>query len=33
MISARTGLDPRAASCFDRLYRHEPNLMKVIVQP
>jgi L-iditol 2-dehydrogenase len=32
MISARTGLD-EAASWFDRLYRHEPNLMKVIVQP
>jgi L-iditol 2-dehydrogenase len=32
MISARTGLD-QAASWFDRLYRHEPNLMKVIVQP
>jgi L-iditol 2-dehydrogenase len=32
MISARTPLD-EAASWFDRLYRHEPNLMKVIVQP
>src|SRR5436309_14889645 len=32
MISARTGLD-QAASWFDRLYKHEPNLMKVIVQP
>jgi len=32
MISARTPLD-QAASWFDRLYRHEPNLMKVIVQP
>ena len=32
MISARTTLD-EAASWFDRLYRHEPNLMKVIVQP
>jgi threonine dehydrogenase-like Zn-dependent dehydrogenase len=32
MISARTGLD-EAASWFDRLYKHEPNLMKVIVQP
>jgi L-iditol 2-dehydrogenase len=32
MISARTPLDG-AASWFDRLYRHEPNLMKVIVQP
>src|SRR5262249_35587410 len=28
MISARTPLD-EAASWFDRLYRHEPNLMKV----
>ncbi len=32
MISARTRLE-EAASWFDRLYRHEPNLMKVIVQP
>jgi len=32
MISARTSLDD-AASWFDRLYKHEPNLMKVIVQP
>ena len=32
MISARTGLAD-AASWFDRLYKHEPNLMKVIVQP
>jgi len=32
MISARTPLD-EAANWFDRLYRHEPNLMKVIVQP
>jgi len=32
MISARSPLDD-AASWFDRLYRHEPNLMKVIVQP
>lgn len=32
LISARTGLDD-APSWFDRLYRHEPNLMKVIVQP
>ena len=32
MISARTGLD-EAANWFDRLYKHEPNLMKVIVQP
>ena len=32
MISARTSLD-NAASWFDRLYKHEPNLMKVIVQP
>jgi L-iditol 2-dehydrogenase len=32
MISARTGLD-QAAGWFDRLYKHEPNLMKVIVQP
>jgi L-iditol 2-dehydrogenase len=32
MISARTPLE-EAASWFDRLYRHEPNLMKVIVQP
>jgi L-iditol 2-dehydrogenase len=32
MISARSPLD-EAASWFDRLYRHEPNLMKVIVQP
>jgi L-iditol 2-dehydrogenase len=32
MISARTPLED-AASWFDRLYKHEPNLMKVIVQP
>ena len=32
MISARTPLDD-APGWFDRLYRHEPNLMKVIVQP
>ena len=32
MISGRTSLD-EAAGWFDRLYRHEPNLMKVIVQP
>jgi L-iditol 2-dehydrogenase len=32
MISARTPLGD-APSWFDRLYRHEPNLMKVIVQP
>ena len=32
MISARTPLDD-AASWFDRLYKHEPNLLKVIVQP
>jgi L-iditol 2-dehydrogenase len=32
MISARTPLE-EAPSWFDRLYRHEPNLMKVIVQP
>src|SRR4051794_10539768 len=32
MITARTGLDD-APSWFDRLYKHEPNLMKVIVQP
>jgi L-iditol 2-dehydrogenase len=32
LISARTSLED-AASWFDRLYRHEPNLMKVIVQP
>ena len=32
MISARTPLEG-AAGWFDRLYRHEPNLMKVIVQP
>jgi L-iditol 2-dehydrogenase len=32
MITARTGLD-EAASWFDRLYAHEPNLMKVIVEP
>jgi L-iditol 2-dehydrogenase len=32
MISARTPLE-EAASWFDRLYKHEPNLMKVIVQP
>lgn len=32
MISARSSLD-EAASWFERLYHHEPNLMKVIVQP
>lgn len=32
MISARTPLDG-AAGWFNRLYSHEPNLMKVIVQP
>jgi len=32
MISARSPLD-EAASWFNRLYKHEPNLMKVIVQP
>ena len=32
LISALTPLED-AASWFDRLYRHEPNLMKVIVQP
>jgi L-iditol 2-dehydrogenase len=32
LISARTPLEG-AASWFDRLYRHEANLMKVIVQP
>ena len=32
LISACTPLED-AASWFDRLYRHEPNLMKVIVQP
>jgi L-iditol 2-dehydrogenase len=32
MISARTPLED-AAGWFDRLYNHEPNLMKVIVQP
>ncbi len=32
LISACTPLEG-AASWFDRLYRHEPNLMKVIVQP
>ncbi|MBI1898007.1 MAG: galactitol-1-phosphate 5-dehydrogenase [Acidobacteria bacterium] len=32
MISARTPLGD-APAWFDRLYRHEPNLMKVIVQP
>jgi L-iditol 2-dehydrogenase len=32
LISARTPLE-EAATWFDRLYRHEPNLMKVIVQP
>lgn len=32
MISARTSLDD-APGWFDRLYKHEPNLMKVIVQP
>jgi L-iditol 2-dehydrogenase len=32
MISARSPLED-APRWFDRLYRHEPNLMKVIVQP
>jgi L-iditol 2-dehydrogenase len=32
MISAKSPLN-EAASWFDRLYKHEPNLMKVIVQP
>jgi L-iditol 2-dehydrogenase len=32
MISARTSLGD-APGWFDRLYHHEPNLMKVIVQP
>jgi L-iditol 2-dehydrogenase len=32
MISARTPLDG-APNWFNRLYNHEPNLMKVIVQP
>jgi L-iditol 2-dehydrogenase len=32
LISARTPLED-AAAWFDRLYKHEPNLMKVIVQP
>jgi L-iditol 2-dehydrogenase len=32
LISACTPLE-EAASWFDRLYRHEPDLMKVIVQP
>lgn len=32
LISARVSLD-EAANWFDRLYAHEPNLMKVIVQP
>jgi L-iditol 2-dehydrogenase len=32
MISARTPLE-EAAGWFNRLYKHEPNLMKVIVQP
>jgi L-iditol 2-dehydrogenase len=32
MISGRTPLE-EAATWFTRLYRHEPNLMKVIVQP
>ena len=32
MISARTPLED-AAGWFNRLYNHEPNLMKVIVQP
>jgi L-iditol 2-dehydrogenase len=32
LISACTPLE-QAAGWFDRLYRHEPNLMKVIVQP
>ena len=32
LISARAPLD-EAASWFERLYAHEPNLMKVIIQP
>lgn len=32
IISATVSLDD-APSAFDRLYKHEPNLMKVIVQP
>jgi L-iditol 2-dehydrogenase len=32
LISARTPLE-QTATWFDRLYRHEANLMKVIVQP
>ena len=32
MISARVGLD-QGAEMFDRLYNHEPNLTKVIVNP
>lgn len=32
MISARTGLD-QAADWFARLYAHEPNIFKVIVEP
>lgn len=32
MISAKSPLED-AANWFDRLYKHEPNLMKVIVQP
>jgi len=32
MISARTGLD-QASDWFQRLYNHEPNIFKVIVQP
>ena len=32
IISARSSLE-EAPSWFDRLYRHEPNLMKVIVRP
>jgi L-iditol 2-dehydrogenase len=32
LISARTSLE-QAASWFDKLYRREANLMKVIVQP
>ena len=32
IISAKVSLDD-APSAFDRLYNHEPNLMKVIVQP
>jgi threonine dehydrogenase-like Zn-dependent dehydrogenase len=32
MISAKVSLDD-APDAFRRLYNHEPNLMKVIVQP